>query len=264
MAEYRGHYGEALFEPDEADESARIDYGAITYDPISRDRLADLGVGPGWRCLELGAGTGTIARWLAEDVGVAQVIAVDRDVRFLTHLASDRLRPLEADLTSADFRPADFDLVHARFLLMHLTEYRELLARMADWLGPGGWLVVSDAVDLTTEGAPESSYRATMQAMWQGLKNAIGTDVSWTPRYPYFLAELGLADVGAEIYVPPRMPGGPVAAFWLQTWAQLRGEILATGQVDAKELQVAQDSLRSGSCVGLSPGMITAWGRKPG
>lgn len=259
-----GRYGEVLFEPDEAGESARIDYGAITYDPITRGRLAALGVGPGWRCLDLGAGTGTIARWLAEDAGATEVIAVDRDVRYLTELASDRLRPIAADVTTGDFRPAEFDLVHARFLLMHLPEYRDVLRRMAEWLAPGGWLVVSDAVDLTTVDAPETPYRAVMQAMWQALKNAIGTDVSWTPRYPYYLAELGLADVGAEIQVPPRMPGGPVAAFWLQTWAQLQDEMLATGRVDATQLRAAQDSLRSGSEVGLSPGMITAWGRKPG
>src|SRR5262249_13306414 len=154
--------------------------------------------------------------WLAENADATEVLAVDRDVRFLTELASDRLRPLAADVTTADFRPGEFDLVHARFLLMHLPEYREVLGRMTQWLAPGGWLVVSDAVDLTTVDAPETPYRAVMQAMWQALKSAIGTDVSWTPQYPYYLAELGLADVGAEIQVPPRMPGGPVAAFWLQ------------------------------------------------
>ena len=32
-------------------------------DPITARRLTDLGVGPGWRCLDVGAGDGSVARW---------------------------------------------------------------------------------------------------------------------------------------------------------------------------------------------------------
>ena len=38
-------------------------------DPITTRRLTDLGVGPGWRCLDVGAGDGSVARWLAGRVG---------------------------------------------------------------------------------------------------------------------------------------------------------------------------------------------------
>jgi tRNA A58 N-methylase Trm61 len=38
-------------------------------DPISTRRLTELGVEPGWRCLEAGAGDGSVARWLADRVG---------------------------------------------------------------------------------------------------------------------------------------------------------------------------------------------------
>jgi tRNA A58 N-methylase Trm61 len=43
--------------------------------------LARLGVGAGWRCLEVGAGGGSIARWLANAVGPdGKVIATDVEV----------------------------------------------------------------------------------------------------------------------------------------------------------------------------------------
>ncbi|MEU8926268.1 hypothetical protein AB0D10_35960 [Kitasatospora sp. NPDC048545] len=57
-----GHYGTGLFAPDETGEGERIDYGALAYDAVTRARLTALGVGPGWRCLDVGAGTGTISR----------------------------------------------------------------------------------------------------------------------------------------------------------------------------------------------------------
>jgi len=40
-------------------------------DPRTRLLLERTGVGPGWRCLEVGAGTGTIAAWLGERVAAS-------------------------------------------------------------------------------------------------------------------------------------------------------------------------------------------------
>jgi predicted O-methyltransferase YrrM len=46
--------------------------------------LIDLGIAPGWRCLEVGAGGGGVARWLAERVGeTGRVVATDINTRFL-------------------------------------------------------------------------------------------------------------------------------------------------------------------------------------
>ena len=39
------------------------------FDHASTRRLGDLGVGAGWRCLEVGCGAGGVARWLASQVG---------------------------------------------------------------------------------------------------------------------------------------------------------------------------------------------------
>jgi tRNA A58 N-methylase Trm61 len=56
-------------------------------DPISSDVLSRLGVGPGWRCAEVGAGGGSLALWLADRVGnTGQVIATDLDPGHLDDL----------------------------------------------------------------------------------------------------------------------------------------------------------------------------------
>src|SRR5215216_2358713 len=46
--------------------------------PTSERRIAQLGIARGWRCLEVGAGAGGVARWMAERVGPSgTVTAVD-------------------------------------------------------------------------------------------------------------------------------------------------------------------------------------------
>ncbi|MEV6212713.1 class I SAM-dependent methyltransferase [Kitasatospora sp. NPDC051914] len=257
-----GGYGEALFEPWRPGEGERIDLGSLAYDDTTRRRLLALGVGPGSRCLEVGAGTGTVARWLAEEVGVAEVLAVDRDVRFLEPHAGGTLHTLAADVTAPDFDPGRFDLVHARFVLMHLPEHRQVAARLAGLLRPGGHLVLGDAIDLTTAAPPDSPYRLAMRAMWRALHTTIGTDVGWTPQYPRLLAGIGLTGVGAEVTVPPLTVGSPIAAFWLDTWKRSRPAMLTTGLVTENTLAVAEQALADGTAADLSPGLITAWGRR--
>ncbi|PBC75922.1 methyltransferase family protein [Streptomyces sp. TLI_235] len=258
----RGGYGETLFEPWQPGEGERIDLGSLAYDDTARRRLLALGVGPGSRCLDIGAGTGTIARWLAEEVGVDEVLAVDRDVRFLEPHAGGALRTLTADITAPDFDPGRFDLVHARFVLMHIPEHRRLAARLCEFLLPGGRLVLGDAVDLTSASPPDTPYRLAMRAMWRALRETIGTDVSWTPQYPRLLEGLGLTGVGAEITVPPLTAGSPIAAFWVDTWRRSRSAMLATGLVTPDGLAAAERALAEGTAADLSPGLITAWGRR--
>jgi predicted O-methyltransferase YrrM len=57
------------------------------FDPGTVRVLGGLGVGPGWRCLEVGAGGGSVAAWLGERVRPSgRVLATDL-VRFRTILA---------------------------------------------------------------------------------------------------------------------------------------------------------------------------------
>ncbi|MGA5063811.1 class I SAM-dependent methyltransferase [Streptomyces exfoliatus] len=263
-APYGGRYGEDVFRPEQEGEGERIDFGALAYDEITMARLRALGVGPGWRCLDVGAGTGTVSRRLLEEAGVASVLAVDRDVRFLSERSVPGLDVREADVTALDFAPGRFRLVHARFVLMHLPEHERLIARLAELVAPGGVLVLSDAVDLTSDRTPATPYTTVMRAMWQGLKATIGTDVSWVPSYPQLLRGAGLARVAAEIHVPPLLPGSPLSRFWADTWERSRAALLATGLVDDAAVDVAVRYLGSDDCAALSAGMLTTWGWKPG
>lgn len=258
-----GRYGEAFFRPEQAGEGERIDFGALAYDDLTMARLREIGAGPGWHCLDVGAGTGTVSRRLLDEAGVASVLAVDRDVRFLAERRVPGLDVLEADITAPGFVSGRFQLVHARFVLMHLSEHDRLIAALAELVAPGGVLVLSDAVDLTSDRAPGTPYTDVMRAMWQGLGTAIGTDVTWVLSYPRLLRGAGLRTVGAEIHVPPLLPGSAISRFWADTWERSRAAMLATGLVDDAAIDRAVRYLGSDECAALSAGMLTVWGRKP-
>ena len=85
-----GHYMFAEA-PDDL-ERERITCLERMFDPATISRLERIGVGPGWACLEVAAGGGSIAAWLGDRVGSrGSVLATDVNIRFLGHLQ----RPVE-------------------------------------------------------------------------------------------------------------------------------------------------------------------------
>src|SRR5215467_4904317 len=66
-------------------EDDRLDLLERIFDPLSRRRREM--VRPGWRCLEVGAGRGSMAVWLAAQVGDnGHVVATDIDLTYLERL----------------------------------------------------------------------------------------------------------------------------------------------------------------------------------
>ena len=133
----------------EVAEDERLDLLEQIYDPISRLRRGL--VQPGWRCLEVGAGRGSMAAWLAEQVGATgHVVATDVDTRYLSRLEFPNLEVIEHDVLEDSIdalRPGSFDLVCSRLMLFHLKERQEQAIRqMAECLRPGGWLLDEDAI----------------------------------------------------------------------------------------------------------------------
>jgi ubiquinone/menaquinone biosynthesis C-methylase UbiE len=65
---------------------------ARVLDPFTIQRLEALGVGEGWRCLEVGAGGGSIAKRLCGKVGPrGRVVATDLQTKFLEALPKPNL-----------------------------------------------------------------------------------------------------------------------------------------------------------------------------
>src|SRR5690348_1884704 len=94
-----------------------------TFDPISVGHLERLGVGPGARCLEVGAGGGSVARWMAARAGSGgRVLALDVDPRWFAHDGSPNLEVRRLDVAADPLPDGPWDVIHERLVLQHVPQ----------------------------------------------------------------------------------------------------------------------------------------------
>ncbi len=126
----------------------RMDVLERLFDPTTRRVLDGVGLAAGWRCLEIGGGGGSVARWMAERVGPAgHVLCTDLDTRIIEQgraSAPPNLEVVRHDIAHDPLPTAAFDLVHARLVFLHVVERERALERVVQALKPGGWLVIED------------------------------------------------------------------------------------------------------------------------
>src|SRR5436309_14750389 len=85
-----------LLEHDSEFEPERLKLIEDHADATTIRRLREAGLRRGWDCLEVGAGHGSIARWLSVEVGASgHVTALDLDRSLLTWLVSRNLEVVD-------------------------------------------------------------------------------------------------------------------------------------------------------------------------
>ncbi|MGH7744675.1 MAG: class I SAM-dependent methyltransferase, partial [Candidatus Dormibacteria bacterium] len=114
-------------------------------DPMTKRRMMALGIHQGLRCLEVGAGGGSVATWLCEQVGSnGLVIATDINIQLLQNINRPNFRAVKHDITVDNPPERGFDFVHSRWLLHHLPKPELAMRRMIEALRPGGWLLLEE------------------------------------------------------------------------------------------------------------------------
>ena len=246
-------------------EARRLAYLAEVFDPQSLRVLDRLGVTSGWRCLELGAGGGSIARALAEQVAPeGHVLATDIDVRPLAASAGDHLEVREHDVVRDNLPEAAFDLVHARGLLQHLDRRDEALANMVKATKPGGWVVVEDADWVTFDAQPvPEPFLSLHRRMQEAYVETSGFDRHLGGRLVPWLEAAGLEAVDADGHVFA-MHGGQPSMEWYVLGIDRAAPFLAdAGIVEADTIAPALAQVRDPAFCVLSPLAVAGWGRRP-
>ena len=244
----------------DSSESDRLELLQRYYDRWTTRKLDELGVALGWRCYDVGAGAGSIARWLADRAGPSgSVLAVDLDVTLLEPLASATIGVRRHDICSEDL-PSGADLVHARLLLEHLPDPESVLQRLIRALRPGGWILVTDT-DFTTVALHERDERfdRVASAFAQATQNA-GWNIRLGPLLGSMLERAGLTDVGAEnwqSYGRGALEGRLIA----MTYRRLRDPLIACGAKPSDVDEIA-DALATGRAGTFAPTTWMAWGRR--
>jgi SAM-dependent methyltransferase len=247
-------------------ERARLDALESLTDPGTTRLLAALGVGPGWSCLEVGGGGGSITRWLAEQVGPSgRVVVTDVNTRHLESLAGPVVEVRQHNIVQDELEEEAFDLAFARLVLEHIPQRQEVLAKMVRSLKPGGWLFLESTDSMSV--LPVSDFGHDLHAKSQSIRLAEfrsgGLDTFFGRKMPGAMRAAGLVDIGNEGRVWVMEAGSPGAEWLRLSMDQVRARLIGPGKLTEEELNQELENLTHPEFQGLSPTIMAAWGRRP-
>jgi 2-polyprenyl-3-methyl-5-hydroxy-6-metoxy-1,4-benzoquinol methylase len=159
---------------------------------------------PEARVLDLGCGCGVP---LARDLSAAGYRVTGVDISDVQIRRARRLVPdaelVRADATTVELPAGTFAGVVCLYTIIHMPLHEQplLLAKIARWLSPGGWLLLT---------AGDESWTGT-EAEWLGGKAAMWWSQADRATYRRWITDAGL-DVTVEGFVPEGTTGHSL--FW--------------------------------------------------
>jgi SAM-dependent methyltransferase len=215
----------------------------------------------------VGGGGGGVARWMAETVGtMGSVLCTDIDPRHIAPSGMPNLHVVRHDAVRDALPEAQFDLAHARLVLLHIPERAAVLEKMIAALKPGGWLVIEDfdtaSVLPDVAANPREQRIETAEALRTYMIRG-GVDARFGRSLYGRFKGLGLTDVSTEgrVMMWDRVNGG--ADLMRINFEQIGAKVVAAGLLSAEQLKADLQRLDAADFVTPSPIMWVALGRKP-
>jgi SAM-dependent methyltransferase len=257
-----------------SNEQRRLTAAERLFDAGTFRYLDGIGIAAGMRCLELGGGGGSVARWMADRVGPSgSVLVTDIDVSALAECKGPNIDVRVHDICLDPLDRDAFDIIHARLVLEHLPTRLSVLDKLTSALRPGAWLVVED-IDLSDwlylpeerllfePHALRATYqRAVRAAVARGTTS--GVDFEFGRNLPVHLNNAGLEHVGGEMSGPLILGGTPQADFITLGFRQLATVWVESGLAKTDVDDVIDAFEKPGSLLSQYY-MASAWGRRPG
>jgi SAM-dependent methyltransferase len=222
------------FDNDDPAAAERLALSSAVLDGFTTSRLSSLGALTGRRCLEVGAGNGSIAGWLTGQAGPSgQVLATDINIR---HIPTDRrYRVVRHDLTRDPLPDGTWDLIHARLVLRHVPGRHEILRGLAGALAPGGALAIEEwdpyraGLVLTAPEAEAEELFYRFETAVEQLTSARAVDLQWPWQVHAAMATAGLVEVDTVVHARSWAGGSAGARHYAATIRLLRTGILEAG-----------------------------------
>lgn len=188
----------------------RLDRLNQIYNPSSKKFLIESGLEPGMHVLEIGAGTGEMAIWLAAQVGPSGTVTIADNSD--AQLAIAKQNTQTAGLTNVSFiniavndlahLKQKFDLIYSRWLLMHLSHPLEAMHAMCDALHKGGILVCEDGANEGCFAYPDSPIYLRWLEAWRKRFDYYGKDYnSGLKLYTHF-QDLNCSNLKVNLFQP--------------------------------------------------------------
>jgi ubiquinone/menaquinone biosynthesis C-methylase UbiE len=238
-------------------------------DPKTIYRLEAIGVRESWNCLEVGAGTGSIAVWLANRVGhTGRVVATDINTRFLQDLSIQNLEVRTHDITKDDLEEDRYDLAHCRALLAHLSDPEKALEQMSRALKRGGWIFVEEpdyglfeAIDPHYPSA--STFNKLMRTGLDAMEKRRAMNPYFGRRVRSLVEKLGFLEVDHDALVHVCRGGETWARMQAMTVQTSAPPMIAAGLFTQEEFDAAMQLFQDPEFYFLGDLGFKAWGKRP-
>jgi len=162
------------------------------------------------KILELGAGSGVWAAEMAEEFPHAEVFAVD--MAPIKGTMPENVTTSVMDLKGEwPWAAGEFDVVHARFVFIHLPNPHDLLQRVFKLVAPGGYVLLDDSTNHVFSASPDTDpvlpNIKNFHDAAQQMQAARGLDQNIGEKYEGWIRESGLFEpVGVTKIEVPMLP----------------------------------------------------------
>jgi SAM-dependent methyltransferase len=172
------------------------------------------------------------------------------------------------DITQDELEADAYDLVHCRWVLMHLDDPGAAVRRMAGALRPGGWLLVEE-VDgrcmAAIDGAHSLAvgFNAATQNRMRALHDGGIIDVYLGASLPTLLAEAGLEDVAQEGVTRIERGGTPWSLYFQKTWRLVDDGLVEKGVLSEPDVAATRQAYEDPTFQYRDLILDAVWGRRP-
>lgn len=239
-----------------------------TLDPASRRRLLATGLQAGWRCLEVGPGAGSILDWLGDVVGPSgAVCAIDVSTKFLSSQRPPQIDIRQEDVRTVNLAASTFDLVHARYVLIHMSDYQRALWKMLACLKAGGWFVLEEPDFSASRGIKGDTAQLEavnkVNAAIKTMYDTLGMDYALGVKLPALLQQQGVYGFTVENDAPLSAGRSGMATIMNMSAVQLRDKYLATGVVSEQDLDQYRRFTEDPQAWAIYYGTVAVSGQRP-
>lgn len=251
-------------------ERLRIQGEAMAPDTMAM--LERIGVGEGWRCLDVGCGPGGITGLLSGLVGPAGcVVGLDMNPVFLEQARIGA--PLNVEFRHGDafqtgLAEASFDLVHLRFVASTAGDPERLLAEAMRVVRPGGIVALQEPDGSSLNCYPPHPAWEKLKAALLGAFSGVGADLRLAQRLYGLAREAGLHEVQYRPFLVGVRSVDAMVDYLPSTVESLRQTVVRLGLLTVEEipevLALCRAHLRQPDTVFTMYTVAQVWGRKPG
>jgi ubiquinone/menaquinone biosynthesis C-methylase UbiE len=132
-------------------EITRLEIQSAFFEPLTRRTILKAGIKEGMRCIDIGCGSGSVARLMAQMVGrKGSVIGVDIDKKYLQFCRNSGT-PANTEFIYDDIydsrlagKGEEFDVVYSRFVFVHLKDAKRAIQSMKYLMKQGGIMIIEE------------------------------------------------------------------------------------------------------------------------